>query len=430
MGLKSQRGILYIKKRSFQEWLVLIFVFTPFCLAFLTEMLGLPGFIRYIMDVILVGFLFIFITKRYIVIKSDIKPILALVSLFLVYAIVAYAFNYQSVFYLIWGIRNTFRFYLAFFIIALFLSEDEANNILKILDVLFWINFVAVVFQFVFLNVRQDNLGGIFGITSHKNGFTLIFFIVVIGKSLIDMFDGREKLLLCAAKCITSLLVAAMAEMKFFFVLFIILLIITSLITRFTKKKLLFVVLSIFAVWVGSIILTQIFSEFEGFLSLERLWESATKENYASNNDINRLSAVFVLSKNLALSIPRQLFGMGLGNCDTSDVAIFNSAFYQNYSYLHYNWFTSAITFLEIGIIGVLIYLSFFGVCLFSAIKKLKQNQVNQTFCRLAIVVSLLSVILFVYNESLKVESGYLVYFVLALPFLASKKNNNELTGG
>lgn len=422
MVLSEKRGVLYIKKRSLQEWMVLIFFFMPFMLAFLTELLGLPSFIRHLMDVILVALCAMIVIKRYFVIQSKAKPMILLVLAFFAYTLIVYLFNFQSIFYFIWGARNTFRFYVAFFIIALFLSEDEAYNCLKILDVLFWVNFVAVVFQFMFLDVRQDTLGGIFGIASHSNGYTLIFLSIVISKSLINAFDGQESIVYCVTKCGASLLVAVMAEMKFYFFLFVILLIITAAITRFTKKKLALVIVSIIVVWVGAILLTCIFEEFDDFWSLEKLWESATKANYSTSNDVNRLSAIYVLSKGYVKNVTQQLFGMGLGNCDVSDISIFNSVFYQNHSYLHYNWFASAMMFLETGIVGLIIYVAFFALCFMGALKQIKHKTGNRLFCKLAIVMSMVSVILLVYNEALKIEAGYMIYFILALPFLDTKR--------
>lgn len=425
MVLSEKRGVLYIKKRSFQEWMVLVFFFMPFLLAFLTELLGLPSFIRHFMDIILAGLCVMLATKRYFIIQNKAKPMIVLALTFFVYTLIIYLLNYQSFFYFIWGARNTFRFYIAFLIIVLFLSEDEAKNCLKILDVLFWVNFIAVVFQFLLLDVKQDVLGGIFGVASHSNGYTLIFLSIVISKSLLCAFEGQESTAYCIVKSCASLLIAAMAEMKFYFFLFMILLVITACITHFTKKKLALVISAVIAVWIGSILLTLIFEEFEDFWSFEKLWQSATKMNYSTTNDVNRLSAIYVLSKNYVKDITQQLFGMGLGNCDTSDISIFNSVFYQNYSFLHYNWFTSAMMFLETGIVGLLIYVAFFALCFMGAIKQIKQKTGNLLFCRMAIVMSIVSVIMLVYNESLKTEAGYMVYFVLALPFLAKTKQVN-----
>lgn len=430
MNLDIEQGKLHIKKRSIQEWMVLVLFLTPFITSFLTEFIGLPSFLRYIVDVILVCFGVMLITKRYFIVNHKLKPFLVIIFGFLAYVTLVYLFNYQSVFYFLWGIRNTFRFYLAFVVFALFLSEEEAHNIFKILDILFWIDFALVILQFTFLDVAQDQLGGIFGISLNTNGYTLIFLSIVISRTLLLTFDGKSSVVLCIAKCFASLLIAAMAEIKMFILMFIILMVLTMGMTRFTKRKFLILIFASLAVWLSYIVLTDIFSEFSGFLSFERLFDSATRENYSNNRDLNRLSAVYMLAKNYITDIPQQLFGMGIGNCDTSDLAIFNSTYYQNHSYLHYTWFASAMSFLETGIIGMLIYLSFFATCFISSLKQIIQRKGNMLFCKMAMILSIVSVILFVYNQSIRIESGYMVYFVLALPFLANQNVDIESMGG
>lgn len=430
MNLDIEQGKLHIKKRSIQEWMVLVLFLTPFITSFLTEFIGLPSFLRYIVDVILVCFGVMLITKRYFIVNHKLKPFLVIIFGFLAYVTLVYLFNYQSVFYFLWGIRNTFRFYLAFVVFALFLSEEEAQNIFKILDILFWIDFALVILQFTFLDVAQDQLGGIFGISLNTNGYTLIFLSIVISRTLLLTFDGKSSVVLCIAKCFASLLIAAMAEIKMFILMFIILMVLTMGMTRFTKRKFLILIFASLAVWLSYIVLTDIFSEFSGFLSFERLFDSATRENYSNNRDLNRLSAVYMLAKNYITDIPQQLFGMGIGNCDTSDLAIFNSTYYQNHSYLHYTWFASAMSFLETGIIGMLIYLSFFATCFINSLKQIIQHKGNILFCKMAMILSIVSVILFVYNQSIRIESGYMVYFVLALPFLANQNVDIESMGG
>ena len=411
---------LKIKKRSFSEWLALFVFFFQFSFGLLFEVFYIPSALKYLIDVSLIAFLFIFGFKRQLMINRKISPLVTIVVLFFVYTLIVYCFNFQSPFYYIWGVRNNFRFYIAFFAFAMCINSETADGVLKCLDILFWINFIVSILQYIFLDIHPDHLGGIFGTWGVTNAYTLIFFMIVISKSLLQTFNGREKVWKCILKCAASILVAAMAEMKFYFVIFVILLVLTSLITKLSRRKFVIVIISSIIVMLGSLLLVYFFEEFDGFFSIKSIWKLATQEHYSSTKDINRLSAIFVLMKNYITNPLQQIFGMGLGNCDLSDVSIFNSVFYQKYSFLHYSWFSSAMMFLETGFIGMAIYLSFFAVCFVSALRQLKKGTGNRLFCQMTIVMSVMSLALFLYNSSLRVESGYMVYFVLALPFISS----------
>lgn len=410
---------LHIRKRNFREWLLLLMLLLPFMFAFFTEIVRLPLLIRYSMDAILFVLVFLMLRDKKIIVSSSIKPLMILVLIFFLYTLFTYLFNYQSVFYYIWGLRNTFSFYVAFFIFAVYLSQEEATLWLKILDVLFWIHFVLAIFQFSFLGVRQDYLGGLFGTTIGTNGYSIVFLCIVITKSLLCNFNGTEKPFVCILKCLAALTFAAMAEMKFFYIAFILMLILASVFTKFSKRKFVMIVVGIIGVAIGSVVLTGLFG-FEGFMSWESIWEFATKENYSSEDDLNRFSAIFTLSKTIVTEPAQRLFGLGLGNCDTSRVAIFNTPFFQQYQYLHYDWFSSVMMFLETGIIGLVLYISFFVTSAVLSHKQLKKANSNKLFCQLAFIMSILCVIISFYNSSLKIYCAYMVYFVLSLPFIRS----------
>ena len=425
--LEIKNTKIYIKKRSFPEWIVFVILTFSFFFSFLTGVLYLPGSIRFLLDVLLVSVLIMFLANKHFIARRKLKPFIALVCLFLAYTAIVYLFNFQSPFYYLWGVRNNFRFYVAFFAFAIYLNEDFANGLLALLDFLFWANAIVSLYQFFFMGIRQDYLGGVFGYSGGTNGYTLLFFIIVIGKSFLKTLSGDEKISLCVFKSIVSLLLAAMAEIKFYYVVFVLLVIITFGLTTFTHKKIVLLIISIGAVFVGSILLTSLFADFQDFLSFENLIYSATKENYSSEGDLNRLSSIPTLMKSYVTDSHQWLFGMGLGNADLSDVSIFNSAFYQKYSFLHYAYFMIAMLFLEVGFVGIFIYIMFFVLCFLHCRKQLKHNVENKLFCQMGILMSIFCIISIFYNASLRTEAGYMAYFVLALPFVESAKPQGDV---
>lgn len=423
MEIKNYK--LLIRNRTFQGWLACVIFVMPFLLAFLQDFLGLPGIVKYIIDVAWVLLLVLMLLQKQIT-KTETKPLAILVGVFFATTFIIYLFNYQSVFYFLWGVRNNFRYYVAFFAFAMYFDEYDANSCLKFMDILFWLNAVVTMYQFFVLGLNQDFLGGIFGVDKGCNGYSIIFMLIVVGKSVLSFFNGAEKTLVCFLKCGISLVIAAMAELKFYFVVFAFLLIVTSIITKFSLRKfVLYFVAAIFMMFASSL-LVEIFGE-NRILTFERIIELITAQNYATTEDLGRFTAIPTISKTIFTQPIQQLVGLGLGNCDTSAFAICNTPFYQSFSYLNYTWFSSAFMYLENGIIGLTLYLIFFIVCFILSLKKMKRPDSNKLLCQLSMLMSFFCIIFTFYNSSLRMEVGYLAYFVLALPFV-NKDNFNKST--
>lgn len=416
----NKLGQLHIKKRSLPQWLAASVFILPFLLSFLIEFLKIPDFVKYTIDLAWVGLFVILFVCKQIRVKKEIAPFVIFIGIWLLYVIVGYIFNYQSPFYFLWGIRNNFRFYVAFIAYTTFLDKDDISSSLKIVDGLFWVNMVVSFVQFFILGYQQDYLGGIFGVGRGCNAYSSVLFAFVVSKSLLQYFNGKEKSWLCFLKCGVSLILAAMAELKFYFVLFILMVIIAMIMTKFSWRQLLtFVLVAIMTMFAGSI-LTIIFGE-NNQLSLEKIFELITSENYASTQDLGRISAIPTLSKKILTQWYERLFGMGIGNCDTSAFAICNTPFFQRYEYLHYSWFSSAFLFLETGYVGLLLNLSFYVLIIIFSIKQINKKENEPIYCKMAIIFAIICIILTFYNSALRKEVGYIAYFALALPFIGNK---------
>ena len=413
------QGVLniQIKKRSLSEWLAVFIVVMPFFLSFFIDFIGIPSFIKYSIDVAWILLLIImFFHKQILICKGQTVFLLFVASWFL-YVSIIYIFNFQSPFYFLWGIRNNLRFYIAFMAFIYFFGEDDVLGILNFFDYIFWINICLCFFQFFILGYRQDYLGGIFGVEKGCNAYTSILFVIVISKSILEYLDGKENALKCLLKCAIALIIAAMAELKLFFILFIIIVIVALLLTKFSWRKMLILMcVAVLMIFAGNI-LTIIFGENEK-LTIERIMALITSTNYATAEDLGRFTAIPTISQNIFSNWYERLFGLGIGNCDTSAFAICNTPFYQTHGYLHYSWFSSAFLFLETGYVGLIINLSFFVICFIRSIILFKSQKSNRLFCQLAIISSLLCIIYTFYNSSLRKECGFLMYFILSLPFV------------
>ena len=414
---------LTIKKRSQPGWLMWLIIMLPFLFGLLNDLLGLPWMIRYSLDVAWFFLLLLAIRFSRLTDTRPIKGFVGWICLFLLYTAAVYLIQFQSPLYYLWGVRNNFRFYAVFFAFALFLTPRDIQDYLNVFDNLFWLNFVVSLVQFFVLGLEGDYLGGIFGSEKGANGYTNIYFAIVISKSLLFYLDKRESAWHCASRCAAALLVAALAELKFFFVEFVVILLLAALITDFTWRKFWVIVGGLGAVAAGAALLVTIFPHFRGFFSLEWFMEnSLSDKGYTASGDLNRLNAIPQVNELWLTTRSQRLFGLGLGNCDTSTFAIVNTPFFEENYRMHYTWLSTSFMYLECGWIGLIFFFGFFVLAFLRSLRIAKQcTGIARSYCRLSTIMAVCCVMIAVYNGSLRTEAGYMAYFVLAIPFVFSR---------
>ncbi len=421
-------GKIQIKKRTLPEWAPIFLLLLPFTYSFLTELVGLPSVVRFISDFLIIASFAIILFKSFsrgILFVPRVTAVVGtIVTVFFVYTLIGYIFNYQSIFYYIWGARNNFRFYLAFLIFVFFLKEDDASKSLSFIDVLFCVHFAVTLVQYFGFGYSQDFLGGIFGTQKGCNGYTIAFISVVIAKSLLSYMNGDEKAVRCVLKCGAALFLSALAELKIFFLIFILILTLAAGLTRFSTRKFFLILFSVLLIAVAYTLLVTLFDNFEGFLSVDYLISEVFKENYASKEDMGRFTSIPIICRRFLTTFWERLCGMGLGNCDTSTIPIFNTEFYDRYVDLHYSIFSVSFIFLETGFIGLALFVSFFVACFIKSVKAFKQKEGNVLFNQIGIIMSILCLVFMFYNSSLRTEAGYIIYFALALPYIGLKNKN------
>ena len=351
--MKSKLTIT-IKRRSQPECLTWFVVLCPFMLGTLNGFLGLPWMIRYLIDVAWVALTVMMLQHSHLVYIKGIKGIALWTALFLLYTILVYLVQFQSGLYYLWGFRNNFRFYVSFFAFAAFLKTKDIDAFLKLLDKVFWLNIVISLVQYYGYGIKGDYLGGIFGVDTGVNGYTNIYFVIIITKSLVLCFEKRETQKACILKFIAAFYIAALAELKFFYVEAILIIVLAALFTNFSLRKFWIVAGGIAVVFSFAALLAVIFPTFEGFLSIDWFQETASSDKgYTSSGDLNRLTAISKSNELWLTNGGMRLFGLGLGNCDTSTFALVNTPFYELYGYMHYTWMSHAIMYLECGWIGL-----------------------------------------------------------------------------
>ena len=317
-------------------------------------------------------------------------------------------------FYL-WGLRSNFRFYVIFLGAGAFFRPQDRENIHRILEWLFWLNVPVTLVQFFFLGIQGDNLGGLLGTYSGVNGSTTLFFTVVLVHSILHFLEGTESMVRCFGKCLWALLIAAMAELKFFFVLFLVILLLAVPGRELSWRKLWLVLGGVAAAVAGAAILILVFPRFRGWFSLGWLWRmAASATGYTGAGDLNRLNAISSID---ALFFPpwsQRIFGMGLGACETSAISFLTTPFFQSHGWLHYHWMSHSFWYLEGGWVGLAFFFGFFLLVYCRAGRDFYGRQSR--------ILALCCLLIGIYNASLRTEMAVLVYTVLAFPFAGKEE--------
>jgi len=410
---------LYIRKRSLNEMLVLMALFISIGLAFLVEFLHLPSAVKYTIDVLWVMLLITIGINRFQMPNQETAKLLKIILIFWLITLVGFVLNFSKVVYYLWGFRNNFRFFVFFLSCAMFLKTQTADGILSAFDKLFYLHFLVCLFQFFILRKEPDLLGGIFGTGAGCNGDQIIFLSIITAQSLLRYMDEKKNIWDCLIKCGLSIVIAAMAELKFFYVLLVFIVAAASFMTSFSVKKLSLILLMGIGIYAGSALLVLIFPGWEDFFSLKKILASAlSSKGYDGTGGVNRLTAIPIIWNRFLNTWPQKIFGLGLGNCETSTFSFLQTPFFERYGHLRYSWFSSAFMFLETGILGFGTYLAFFVSVFFQARKRLKAGRTSAASAHLSQIMALACMGIILYNSSMRIEEAYMAYFVLSLPFI------------
>lgn len=353
----------------------------------------------------------------------QVKWMLASALVFFGLTLVGQILGYQDYRYYLAGLNNNGRFFIFFFGCVLFLRAEYRDSLMKAWDVLFWVNFVLSLYQCFVLGFKCDNLGGIFGTELGCNAYTNVFFLVSISLSVLRYMSQQEKAWQCLLRCAAALVVTAMAELKMFVLEFAGILVLAMLLTKFSRQKMILLVCGGLGLLACIRLMIFIFPMWAGWFNFRSIWETATASTgYSSIGDWNRLTAVPIAWNEYLLTMPQKLFGLGLGNCDFSTISGWSSPFYAESYMTNYTQFSSGLIMLETGLVGTIAYVGFFLVVFWSANSLRRSGRGDVVYCQLTEIMALMSLVLFIYNCTLRTETGYMVFFTLALAFVRGKE--------
>ena len=321
-------------------------------------------------------------------------------------------------------IRNIVRFPIFFLACVSFLNSDHVKEIYKILTAFFVINIFVIIYQYFTFHpsgvwMRGDMLNGLFGTETGGNTFVNVILIVIVVYLLSCWINKEKSAVVFGIAAGISLLISALIELKAFFIE-IIMIYGFYLVKKEKSKKEIFIniFLVVAAIAIGAFglhIMYQEYPWFRGTMSVSGIIKQISGNGYTGDGDLNRLTGVFTIASRIFDGdIVDILVGIGAGNASQSVVLGSHTVFYNMFFATHYNWFSATYMFVQGGAFGLVFYLFTF-IYLFFKKKKNKKFELNTQ------IMCIMAVFLVFYDEALRTDAGYFVYFAMASGFVRLK---------
>lgn len=362
--------------------------------------------------------------------NKDLKFFNFTLLLYVLFAIIGVIVNFSNIALHLWSFRSYFSTILFFIGCVSF----EHSNSIQFLDKLIWLNFIICIIE-VLLGYRQDWIGGVYGVTRGQvNGPLNILLIIVVSRAIVQYINKEILTKNIIFVVVSSLIIATFAELKIFYVELAIIFAIASLVTKFSFKKLILIIVGTIGILVAIRVTLSIFPEMDrNIFTPAFMWRYLTNSGgyvgqFAHDaGDVNRLA---FWDKCVALFNNKFefLFGFGLGNCDQIEMLALKSKIYMQYGQLHYYMFPLPMILLQQGVIGMILYIMLYIAIFVAVFRKYKtENNLSKSQMQMTLVLCVMAFIINIYDTSLVGKGGYLFFYILSLPFINNMSQKRSM---
>lgn len=403
---------------------IIIYIEIVFVLVYqiLVSHLGLPSSISYLCDVCNVPIIIYVLNiknKQKLINSMGARSLLICVIALTVVITVSDLINVVRPALILAAYRNTYRFFLFFLACLLVLEKDDIEKIFSIMYKLQVVNVLLTLYQYFILHKSQDYLGGIFGMQAGCNAYTNIYLCLLLVYVLVKYVYKKGNVRELVWIIVSSLMIAALAELKVFFVEFVLIILLAIVLSRPSAKTIKILAFSAIGFVMGLNVFSKVFPEaYADLINIDQLIEYNTTVIWGYN--ISRWGAFRQINELFFNgSILLNLLGLGFGNCEYSVYPIFTSDFYHRYGNYHYRWFAHQTWFLEGGYLGFGLFLLFFILVFIWGTKIKSRMEGAREYALMAQLTSVVTIISLWYNASSRVEIAYILFFALAAPYIA-----------
>lgn len=406
--------------RQYPKIMIYIQIAYVLVMSFFTDVLRFPNMITYVTDLInmsILVFLLINWKKMQETIKKSCFTVEAiLVSFYFALACFTAFFNGVKPTLFIWDMRNSFRFFVFLFACIAFLDQKDVDRIYGLLLGAHILNIAACLYEYFVLHLVRDNVGGIFGSELGCNNKLNVFLCVVMVYSTCLFIYKKISLKILLFYLISSILIAAVAELKVFYLELAIVLFLAVCLNLSKVRMVGFGMIGIFVLLVGLNAIKRLFPLHYEYLTNFRLMLQyvSSEDNFgyyiSRTHPFSQIDRIFFHG-----NILRNMFGYGFGNCVfSSRFDQLTSSFYKLYGHLNYPVLTSAFVFLETGYIGTMLHLAILIYPVFYAFRSTCRYKRLRFHRDVTAFLGIIFLVIYFDCQALGWECAYLIYFCIA----------------
>lgn len=256
--------------------------------------------------------------------------------------------------YVIWQAISFSRLFVWVYLFRIFWEKERIDSFMGFVYKMQIPNAIFVLIQYFVLGLERDNVGGFFGVVQGCNGNLNVYLCIVVAWGLSRYLAKKENLSGLLLTILSALLIATVAELKFFFIEFALIVAIAILYSRFSFRT----VVSIASIVLFAAVALAVFAainplQYEMLVDFDALMAEADNSNIETGYGVSRSNVFSQVSTQFFNEEPMtMLLGLGFGSASQSSIPFFTAPFFGVYGWMNYHFLTSAMAFIQLGYIG------------------------------------------------------------------------------
>ena len=393
-----------------RKWIYYEIIYNCF-IKFFIGFLGLPSYLNYLTDVFLLVLLIQELLSKRVYVYGKQERVsnqsgLFIAVIYFIFTIFSFIYNKYSFLQYLWGIRNNFRFFVFAWLCCRNMKKKDFETLFDVLSGFFALNIIAVTYEYFFsgIDVRVgDSISGLYsaGLEHGGGNGPLNWIICIVCVHALAKYMSKEKPLWYLVYVIAgAVYMASLSELKIFFIELAIIIIGVVAFSRKSYKIGIIGIGGMIAFYFGINAIYRLFPQFADFYNIDRILANVDLgSGYQGRGTINRMSSISYVFSHFLHSPLQRLFGIGLGNADFSSFSFLQSAFYNTNSWTLYQFFYVPFVLIETGMIGLVLFISYFVNVLFKAVKLKTKSNTSSSNRVIAIMISILAIAMLFYNQ-------------------------------
>lgn len=394
-----------------------------FALEFLIKNFGISDAGKYLIEIIFLIFFTRGIYRARIVKKLKLAMPFVFLGLITLELLISSILNMVDIGNVFVGILGHYAGFSVFMISIYIMTIDDYKKLFNIFFYYQFVNLACTIYQYFVLGYYQDMNNGAF-----TGGSSQDFFCGILAIYYYSGYIRKEepfwKVVFVFLSCG---IIAILQEEKFILAEIALAIVYQAVIGKKNIKNIFIISASAILVPIVVSTMGEVNGDYasESLSNSNNIWENLTTEG--AGYGFPRFGSTFLISRFFSFSSTNDLFGLGCGACENTNLSWADTTFLDHYGYLNYFQYPIQLGFLQTGWLGIILYIGFFVSIVVYNFKCKKHAPLKyKSYFDVAIMISLICVSLIWYNQTLKWYYAIMPFLFLAMgPVCARQLKNN-----